>query len=212
MLEITIDAHGLEKLLGPMIKQTEFVAMKAINDTLFMARKDQMGKLKQNIEGGPTAWTRRGLRYYKASKNELIGTLYFASGREYMKTIMDTGTVRAKKKSLVAPVLGKIKLNKFGNIPATAGRGKTLQLLKARGKDKGNYFIGDQGKGQDAYGLYKRTGRGKNKKATRIIYLNLSSRKQKKTYDGRGYAERFIARKFKANIMRAARRAALTAR
>lgn len=204
-MKVLIEAHGLEKLLGPMLKQAPFVAQKAINDTLFDARKDQLRQMKTHIDGGPTSWTKRGLRYDKAKKNFLQGTLYFHANRPYMKTIIEGGTVRPKKEKLIAPVKSKVRLNKYGNL--TKNKVKSLA-------NKPNYFMGKPGGSRDdsKYGLYKIKGRGKNKKIERIIYVNLKSRKQRQTYRGPDYAQRFMTKRLQFNIMRAAQRAIDTAR
>jgi hypothetical protein len=206
-MKVLIEAHALEKLLGPMVKQAPFVAQKAINDTLFQARKDQLQKMKTSIHLGATNWTKRGLRYDKAKKNYLQGTLYFHPNRPYMKTIIEGGVVRPKQgqERLVAPVKGKIRLTKYGNI----GKGRVRSLA-----NKPNYFVGKPGnsRDEDKSGLYKIKGRGKNKKLERIAYINQKSRKQKKTYRGPEFAQTYIKKRLQRNIIRAARRAIDTAR
>jgi len=206
-MKVLIEAHALEKLLGPFLKQAPFVAMKAINDTLFQARKDQLQKMKTSIHLGATSWTKRGLRYDKATKNFLKGTLYFHGNRPYMKTIVEGGVIKPKQgqKRLVAPVQGKIRLTKQGNI----GKSRVRSLA-----NKPNYFLGTPGgsKDESKLGLYKITGRGKNKKLERIVYTNLTNRPQKPTYRGPEFAQTFIQKRLQRNIIRAARRAIATAR
>ncbi len=206
MMKVLIDPHALENLLGPMFKQAAFVAQKAINDTLFQARKDTLHQMKTHIDRGPTPWTKRSLRYSKASKNYLQGTLYFHYNRPYMKTIIDGGTVKADgSKFLVVPVKSKMKLTKQGNIR----RGRVRALA-----NKPNYFVGTPGDSNDLNkrGLYRIKGRGKNKKLERITYQNKRERKARKTYDGPELAQRFIKRKLQGNILKAAKRAIATAR
>ncbi len=205
-MKVLIDPHALENLLGPMTKQAPFVAQKAINDTLFQARKDQLQKMKTSIDKGANSWTRRSLRYYKASKNFLKGTLYFDATRPYMKTIIDGGTVKPENSEfLVAPVKGRMKLNKFGNIR----RGRVRALA-----NKPNYFVGTPGGSNDLKkrGLYKIKGRGKNKKLERMTYQNETQRPARTTYKGPEFAQEFIKKRLERNIIRAAKRAIATAR
>ena len=209
MMKIEINENALVDLLGPFMKQVPFVASKSINDTLFGARKDQLQKMKTQIDGGPTAFTRRGLQYYKATKADPEGILYFAADRPYMRTIIEGGTVRPtvyrQNPKLVAPVKGRLRLTKQGNI--SKGRVRAL-------KQKPNYFIGKPGSSKDdsKYGLYKIKGRGKNKKLERIVYMNLKARQQRPTYRGRDFAIDYVNKKLQRNILRAARRAIETAR
>lgn len=205
-MKVLIDPHALENLLGPMVKQAAFVAQKAINDTLFQARKDTLHQMKTHIDGGPTTWTKRSLRYKKASKNYLQGTLYFNYDRPYMKTIIDGGTVKANNSQyLVVPKKGKMNLTKQGNIR----RGRVRALA-----NKPNYFVGTPGNSKDMNkrGLYKIKGRGKKKKLERMTYQNQTERKARTTYAGPELAERFIKRKLQGNILKAAKRAIATAR
>lgn len=206
MIEVDIDPHALENLMGKYLKQTAYVAQKAINDTLFHARKDQIKKMQQNIDGGATRWTVKSLRYDKAKKSSLQGTLYFSGDRKYMKTIMEGGTVTAKKQVLVAPVKGKVRLNKYGNLTKNK-----IQALKA---NEDRYFVGKRSErsSQKTYGLWKRVGRGKNEKIERVVYMNIGSRKARKTYKGREYAQTFIKKEFMRNVRHAFKRAIATAR
>lgn len=205
-MKVVIEAHKLENLLGPLVRQAPFIAMKAINDTLFDARKDQIdNQMKKYIAGGPTPWTKRGLRYEKASKNYLQGTLYFDSSRPYMKTVVKGGVVKAKKERLVAPVLGKIRLTKQGNLMKNK-----IQTLK----ENPRYFVGVPKKTSTPadYGLYRIKGRKKSAKLERVAYINLKQRRQRPTYEADKLAARYIERRLRWNITRAVARAAKTSR
>ena len=122
-----------------------------------------------------------------------------------MKTVIQGGTITPAKKKLVAPVKGKVRLTKQGNL--TKNKVQQLAIKK-------NHFIGLPGnsKDQSKYGVYKKKGRGKNRKLERIVYINLSSRKQKATYDAPKFAKRYIERHLQTNIIRAAKRAVDTSR
>ena len=205
MIKVELSVDTLEDLLKPIIRQVPFVVSKAINDTLFGARKNQMMTMNKNLDGGPTRWTRNSLLYRKATRSNLRGELYFSDRAPYMKTVVEGGTITPAKKKLVAPVKGKVQLTKQGNL--TKNKVQKLAIKK-------NHFIGLPGKSKDQskYGVYKKKGRGKNRKLERVVYINLSSRKQKATYDGSRFAKRYIERHLQINIIRAAKRAVDTSR
>lgn len=203
-MKVVIEAHKLENLIGPLVRQAPFVAMKAINDTLFDARRDVVNnQMPKHIDKGPTSWTKRGVRYEKAKKNYLQGVLYIDTKRDYLKHPIKGKPLTAKRNILVAPVMGRMRLTKQGNI----GR-KRIETLAS----KPNYFVGmpSNRHSQQAYGLYKIVGRGKNKKLERHAYMNLKTRPQRKTYDAPGLTQGYVERVIKKNILRAARKAART--
>jgi hypothetical protein len=205
MIKVELSIETLEDLLKPILRQVPFVVSKSINDTLFGARKHQMEVMDKNLAGGPTRWTRNSILYRKATRSNLQGELYFSDRAPYMKTVVHGGTITPAKKKLVAPVKGKVRLTKQGNL--TKNKVQHLAIKK-------NHFIGLPGKSKDQskYGVYKKKGRGKNRKLERIVYINLSSRKQKATYDGPKFAKRYIENHLQINIIRAAKRAVDTSR
>tara|TARA_R110000803_G_scaffold50796_1_gene105327 strand:- start:139 stop:756 length:618 start_codon:yes stop_codon:yes gene_type:complete len=205
MIKVELNIETLEDLLKPIMRQVPFVVSKAINDTLFGARKNQMMTMNKTLDGGPTRWTKSSLLYEKATRSNLSGELYFSERAPYMRTVVHGGTITPAKKKLVAPVRGKVKLTKQGNLTKNK-----IQQLKA----KRNHFVGLPGgsKDQSKYGVYKKKGRGKNQKLERIVYINLSSRKQKATYDGPKFAKRYIENHLHVNLVRAAIKAVDTSR
>ena len=205
-MKVVIEAHKLENLIGPLVRQAPFIAMKAINDTLFDARQDQVNRqMKLHIAGGPVPWTKKALRYDKAKKNFLQGSLYFSGNRPYLKTIMKGGVVKPKKERLVAPVLGKIRLTKQGNL--TQNKIKTL-------KNNPRYFVGLPKRTSTPadYGLYRIKGRKKSARLERVAYINLRQRRQRPTYEADKLAVRYISRRIKRNIIRATAHAIRTSR
>ena len=48
-MKVLIEAHGLEKLLGPMLKQAPFVAQKAINEGARAAALDTMVVVAEEV-------------------------------------------------------------------------------------------------------------------------------------------------------------------
>ena len=206
-MEVELNVEALEGLLKPILRQVPFVVAKTINDTLFGARKNQLMMMNKHIDGGPTRWTKSGLLYSKATRSKLSGEIYFKADRPYMRDIIEGGTVTPHKGNirLIAPVKGNIKPNRYGNL----ARNKIDQLDKRR-----NYFVGLPGgnKNQSSYGVYKITGRAKNKKLTKVIHLNKASREQKVTYEGPKFAKRYIENHLHVNLVRAAQRAVQTSR
>jgi len=207
-MKTVISVEEIAKLYKPFQRQVPYIAMRAINDTLFEARKDALKYAERGIAGGPTSWTKRALRYDKARKNWLQGTLYYAGNREYMNTILKGGVVKPKqgKRELVAPVPGKVHINKYGNLR----KGKIKSLL-----NQPNYFRGEPPKKKgdlNARGIYREKGRGKNKKLERVVYLNLKQRTARRTYKGDTIAQKFVQRRIAANIRKAGRKAIKTMR
>ena len=205
-MKVVIEAHKLENLIGPLVRQAPFIAMRAINDTLFDARQDQVNRqMKLHIAGGPVPWTKKALRYDKAKKNFLQGSLYFSGNRPSLKTIMKGGVVKPKKERLVAPVLGKIRLTKQGNL--TQNKIQTL-------KNNPRYFVGLPKRTSTPadYGLYRIKGRKKSARLERVAYINLRQRRQRPTYEADKLAVRYISRRIKRNIIRAAAHAIRTSR
>ena len=207
MIKVELSIETLEDLLKPVMRQVPFIVSKSINDTLFGARKNQLKMMERDIDGGPTRWTKNGLIYDKATKSNLSGSLYFKGDRPYMKKIIEGAKVypHPGNRRLIAPVKDKIKVNKYGNL----ARDKIHQLEKKR-----NHFVGNPGgkKDSSSYGVYKITGRGKSKKVTKVMHLNLTSREQRITYQGPAFAKKYIESNLRLNIIRAAKRAIQTAR
>ena len=169
MIKVELSIETLEDLLKPILRQVPFVVSKSINDTLFGARKHQMEVMDKNLAGGPTRWTRNSILYRKATRSYLQGELYFSERAPYMKTVIQGGTITPAKKKLVAPVKGKVRLTKQGNL--TKNKVQQLAIKK-------NHFVGLPGKSTDQskYGVYKKKGRGKNRKLERKMVYTVSWR------------------------------------
>ena len=120
MIKVEFNIETLEDLLKPIMRQVPFVVSKAINDTLFGARKNQMMTMNKTLDGGPTRWTKSSLLYQKATRSNLSGELYFSDRAPYMKTVIQGGTITPTKKKLVAPVKGKVRLTRQKGIILSA--------------------------------------------------------------------------------------------
>jgi len=187
--EVKLNQKALENMVNPQWRsQIPYVLEQSINKTLIKSREVQQKAMDKEIDKGPVAFTRRGIRYLSAKKTNLVGYLYFTKQTsEYMRLIIDGGTERAKKVKLNIPVLGdsKLKLTKHGNIPNS--------YIKKKAGDPKFFFGIPKGKTGEQYrGVWRRYGksgysaRGKAKgKVRMVISWERGQRKQRPTYPAR---------------------------
>lgn len=158
MLEIKLNDSALADLVSPLWRsQVPFALSHAINRTLKASRLEQQKAMDRHIEGGPTRFTRTGVRAQFSSKRDLQGFLFYKGDRPYMRTIVDGGTVVAKRKKLSEPV--NVRLDKRGNIPSGSG-GNNKYTSRAK-KDPKFFFGIPKGKrGENYRGIWRRYGKG----------------------------------------------------
>lgn len=216
MLEVKLNQNALADLVSPQWRgQVPFALSHAINRTLKASRLEQQKAMKKHIEGGPTRFTKSGIRAEYSSKRDLTGYLYYAADRPYMHTIVDGGTVVAKRKKLSEPV--NVKLDKFGNIPT--GRGKNKYTERAKGDPK--FFLGiPRGRSGERFrGIWRRYGKGglnKRGKARGRIKLMVSwsrgQRYQNKSFPAYDVVQRHAPEYLRRQMAVSLRRAIRTAR
>ena len=168
-LKLTIDSDiaSLTKWISETQgKQMPSAVRNALNDTA----KDSMFWWKKNLDkyiDRPTKFTIRNIQYTRAEKNRLVSAVGFASptfgkpvgqgSAHYMKLQIEGGTRLPQKRAIAVPT-SNYKTDKFGNIGKTE---KIKSLL-----EKPNHFSGSiNGKA----GIFKKKGRGKNKKVEMVI-------------------------------------------
>ena len=216
MIQMKLNQAALENMVDPMWRrEIPFTMSHAINRTLIASRKEQQKAMDKQIEGGPTRFTRTGIRYQSSKKNNLQGFLYYAADRPYMKTIIDGGQVIATRKKLSEPV--NVKLDKFGNIPA--GRGKNKYT--ARKKEDPKFFLGiPRGKtGERFRGIWQRLGKPgytKKGKAKGRIKLMVSwargSRQQRQSFNAYKVFEKHAPQYFRRQLLVSFRKAVRSSR
>ncbi|KKL24154.1 hypothetical protein LCGC14_2418140, partial [marine sediment metagenome] len=102
-------------------KQIPFATARAITQTLNIAKKDVIRQLDKDIDR-PTPFTRRGFRVDGANKQTLSGRLFILPKQNSYLQYQIFGGVRLPKGVALTlrpakPGPGRIKLNRFGNIP-----------------------------------------------------------------------------------------------
>lgn len=164
-------------------RQIPFVLARSITDTMKQQRIEQQKAMEKHMDGGPTRWTKSGVRWKGASKMNLHGMVYYKADRPYMHLIVDGGIDKAKKNRLSEPV--NVRVTKQGNIP----KGYTAKQMQHE-----KFFGGiPKGKSGEKYrGLWRRygkTGYTKAGKARGKIRMMVSwgrgSRMQRKTFPAR---------------------------
>ena len=121
-IKIKSDTKRVKKwLTAVQKKQIPFATARAITQTLQIARKDVIRQLDKDINK-PTPFTRRGFRVDGANKKTLTGRLFILPKQhEYLKWQI-FGGVRLPRGVALAmrpakPGPGRIRLNRFGNVP-----------------------------------------------------------------------------------------------
>lgn len=216
MIHMKLNESAITSLVYPEWRgQVPFVMSHAINRTLIASRKEQQKAMDKQIDGGPTRFTRTGIRYQSSKKGNLQGFLYYAADRPYMKTIIDGGQVIAAKKKLSEPV--NVKLDKFGNIPS--GRGKNKYTARKKADPK--FFLGiPRGRSGERYrGIWQRLGKpgySKRGKARGRIKLMVSwsrgSRHQKPSFNAYKVFEKHAPNYFRRQLLVSLRKAIRTSR
>ena len=202
----TLDSH----------KQVPEALRLAMNSWLFQTNKHLKNKVDQYLEGGAENFTKSGFRVHRVkNKRNLYGDLHISlqakkayADRYYLRNIVFGGTVippSPKRKKLMQALPGRVNLNDYGNL--RKGRYKTLRNQKTTfyGIPKG------RPESENYRGLWRRVGRGKNKKIQMLIALGKEQRPQRKLFPAQQIAERRF-RRFPIHFARGYKRAVLSAR
>lgn len=219
MITIDVRKGDIKKVLNTLQshKQIPYALQLAMNSWLFQTNKHLKNKVDQYLEGGAEKFTKSGFRVRKVkNKRNLYGDLHLSlqakkayADRYYLRNIVFGGTVippTPKRKKLMQAIPGRVPLNQKGNL--TKGKFQTLR------NNQKKYFYGipkGRPESENYRGLWKRVGRGKNKKIQMVIALGKETRQQRKLFPVQDLAMRRMKR-FPIHFARAYKRAVVSAR
>jgi hypothetical protein len=167
-INVSADLKEMSRKLSYLQReQIPFAASRTLNELAYdIARKTMPQKADDIFEGGATAFTKKGFKYEKSNKRNLIAKVFVDERqKEYMKFMIQGGTRFPRKRAILVSTKYS-KLNKYGNFP----RGKVADMLG----DKKKFFSG-QPKGQTSKppGIWERYGRGSKSGGQRIRLVAL---------------------------------------
>lgn len=183
MVDVTLNVNFddvIDEIDDVFKRQIPYAAFLALNDTAYHTSQDVRSKLMtpKYIQGGPVAFTKRGIRYKKAKdKHNLSALIYIPDEQwKYLMWLVRGGDKRWLRSSagIGVPISENVKFNKFGNIPGRSRKEKLWREILQRGSGRiaapmrgslgAKQFIGTSKNGTT--GLWQRTppkGRGKPK-------------------------------------------------
>lgn len=189
MLDVSLDINldGIvDDVSEVMLRQVPYAAYLALNETVFKTSVDLRKKtLPYFIQGGPVAFTKRGVQYKKAkSKRELVASVFIPDAQwKYMMWVVDGGTKRwgRSRHGIGVPIQENMRFNKYGNIPGRKrkeklwreilNRGGGVTATPLQGQLGKNEFIGKSKGG--IVGLWKRTGPdGRGKPILKVYFTH----------------------------------------
>ncbi|MEM9782802.1 MAG: hypothetical protein AAF899_10020 [Pseudomonadota bacterium] len=151
MLSLEHTVPDLRRELSDIARrQMPFALAQAINRVGAAVKRAADRLLVRKLDR-PTPFTRRAFRLSKARKSRPVATV-FAMDRQaaYLATLEEGGTRQPARRALLVPVGQRV--NRYGNLP----RGSV-----GRAVADPRVFTGvPRGKGANAAGIYRRTGRG----------------------------------------------------
>ena len=163
-INVSADIKAATRHLSRIQKQQiPFAASGALNHVAFVsARKELPMQTDKVFDGGAVRFTQTGFRYKKASKRELIATVFIDPAREAYLRFMVQGGTRFPNNRAILVSTKHSKLNKFGNIP----RGTLKRMIE----DKNKFFKGiPKGRqGEHLAGIWERYGRKTKQGGQRI--------------------------------------------
>nr|BAR35126.1 hypothetical protein [uncultured Mediterranean phage uvMED] len=198
---MTLDMDSIYERMDLIEKhEFPFALSAAMTRCMFLiSNKYLRHDIDKYVAGGATKWSKSGILYQKASKENLYAAVYYKDDRFYLGTITFGGTTvpHTGNKVLIEPVNQKV--NKFGNIPRRS--------LANKAAKKHLYFVGKPG--NRPYGLYRRY---KKKAPDLVIMLQNQSREQKSIFPAPARAARVFNRLFNDVFYNSMNRALQTSR
>lgn len=183
--------------------QVPFAASLGMRRALFKTRDHVKASMDDHIEGGPTPFTRRGMRVITPTKYDPYGVIYFftqggdpSKSRGYMQELMYSGRKVAINTKLAEPVIRNMK--RFAPTMLTPRGNISRRFYKmARTKGHKQYFIGVPKPGKKQWagnenlvGIWRRD--KETGKLNMMVSLKRSARQQRKTFPAPEIAQAYI--------------------
>ena len=208
-LEINLD-DIIDDVENFYLKQVPYAAHLALNESVFKSSVGVKKAMPYFIEGGPVAFTKRGVQYRKSkNKRDLTASVFIPDAQwKYMQWVIDAGVKRftRSKHGGSKPIYANTKFNRYGNIPGRKRKEKiwrdTLDQMGGaagapRGKLGKNQFIGTV---NGITGLWKRE---RNRVRLLVVFnrdpINYGS---KGRFPFRKFAEKYVYKNFRPSFNR----------
>jgi len=204
-MEYAIGFDNLPKALKELATtQIPFVVSKVMNNGLFHTHKGLVQHMDSGaIKGGAIPFTKKGMRFKKATKATLHANLRFETegnySRAYMIPILRGGTRVAKNKKLpdvdkeayssVLTKKGNFKRNWLQNAMAEA------ESRKSGGKGSKGFFTVKVNANTSILKQRKKTG-----DVVDLVWFSEKQREQRQTFDGFDFAEDTFLRYWRDNF------------
>lgn len=203
-IKINLD-DAINGLNDIFIKQIPFAAFLALNEAVFKASNDVKRTMPYFIDGGPVAFTKRGVRFIKAkSKRELRATIYIPDQQwKYMRYVIDGGRKQWNKSlhGIGKPIYANVRFNKYGNIPGRARKEKVWRQGLSQLKGTSGPIQGELGKKEfigtikGLTGLWERKSRSGGLKLK--ILFDHNPVMYRKSFPFEKFARQFAVKRFK---------------
>ena len=207
MLSVKISGRDIKRRFARYADVADNAIIKTMNEVAFLSKR-QFEKMMDNaFEGGVVSYSKRGIRYQKATNQTKTAFVYVAKDRQYIIDAMDGIDVTPKKsgqRNLLEP--RNIKRTKVGlNIPN--------QYVKKKKGQSDLFFIGHPKglpKTDENYGLWQRIGRkGKRggiarRRIVQRVNIGRSRSKRSRVFDGRKILHEFaiyaVSQRLRTNL------------
>jgi hypothetical protein len=185
MISMTLDMSTAYEHMDA-VQKYEFptaLSMAMTRCMFLISNKYLRDEIDKHVAGGATKWSKSGILYQKASRENLYAAVYYKDDRFYLGTITFGGTTvpHEGNKVLIEPVNQRV--NKFGNIPRNT--------LAKKAAKKHLYFVGKPG--NRPYGLYRRY---KKKAPDLVMMLQNQSREQQSIFPAPAKSKKIFNRIF----------------
>lgn len=173
MLNVTVNTSRATRFMRDIErKQIPFVLSKTVNQLAFeIARKNMPRDADRIFQGGATAFTKRGFKYKKGTKQNPVAVVYVDEKQSgYMRLQAEGGTRRPQRRTIVIPT-SKVRRNKYGNV--------TKAKMDKFFNDKKRYFSGQpKGHAGAKAGIWERY--QKNRKIRMVLSFTQAAQYDKK--------------------------------
>jgi len=167
-LKINLDDIA-DELDDIVLKQVPYAAFLALKDTVFKTARDVKKALPYFIQGGPVAFTARGVQFKKPPNKHTLHAEVFIPDEQwkYMQWVIDGGVKKWNRSEHGISMPVNVKFNKYGNIP---GKKRKEGLWRGKLDSGGGVLTKKQFVGtiKGITGLWQRTG-GKRNPSVKLL-------------------------------------------